>query len=71
MLGRCDAFVSIGTSGSVYPAADFVNSVRSRAHTVELNLEPSAGASLFAERHYGVASEIVPASVDKLLTRNG
>jgi NAD-dependent deacetylase len=71
VLGRCDLFVSIGTSGSVYPAADFVRSVRSRAHTVELNLEPSAGASLFVERHYGLASQIVPAFVDELLARKG
>jgi NAD-dependent deacetylase len=70
-LARCDVFVSIGTSGSVYPAADFVRSVGRRAHTVELNLEPSAGASLFAERHYGVASRIVPAFVDKLLAPDG
>jgi NAD-dependent deacetylase len=69
-LARCDTFISIGTSGSVYPAADFVRSVGSRAHTVELNLEPSAGASFFAERHYGVASQIVPAFVDKLLASN-
>jgi NAD-dependent deacetylase len=69
LLGRCDLFVSIGTSGSVYPAADFVRFVRSRAHTVELNLEPSAGASLFVERRYGLASQIVPAFIDELLAR--
>jgi hypothetical protein len=46
-------FVSIGTSGSVYPAADFVRSVGRHARRVELNLEPPAGAPLFTERHYG------------------
>jgi NAD-dependent deacetylase len=71
VLGRCDLFVSIGTSGSVYPAADFVRFARSRAHTVELNLEPSARASLFLERHYGPASQTVPAFVDTLLARKG
>ena len=68
-LAGCDLFVSIGTSGAVYPAAGFVQEARlgGRAHTVELNLEPSEGHSLFAERHYGPASEVVPAYVERLL----
>jgi len=67
-LVACDLFVSIGTSGSVYPAAGFVAEARAAgAHTVELNLEPSEGASLFAEALYGPATEIVPAFVEKLL----
>jgi len=32
-----------------------------------VNMEPSDGHSLFAERHYGPASEVVPAYVDKIL----
>lgn len=68
-LRRCALFVSIGTSGNVYPAAGFVEQARriARAHTVELNLEPSEGASLFAERHYGQASRLVPDFVARLL----
>ena len=68
-LLRCDLFVSIGTSGNVYPAAGFVQEAifRNRAHTVELNLEPSEGASLFAEKIYGPAGEVVPAFVARLL----
>ena len=70
-LDRCALFMSIGTSGNVYPAAGFVHHVRvsGRAHSVELNLEPSEGATLFAETVYGKASEVVPAYVEKLLTR--
>jgi len=70
-LQRCDLFVSIGTSGHVYPAAGFVQAVRQtgRAHTLELNLEPSKGASLFHDGHYGAASEVVPAFVEQLLSR--
>lgn len=61
-LERCDLFVSIGTSGNVYPAAGFVQTARSAgAHTVELNLEPSAQRSRFAEARHGKASELVPA----------
>ncbi len=67
-LNGCDLFVSIGTSGNVYPAAGFVAEARRRrAHTVELNLEPSEGYSHFAEKRYGAASEIVPAYVQELL----
>ncbi len=68
-LGRCGLFLSIGTSGNVYPAAGFVEEVRgwNRAHTVELNLEPSDGASHFAEAIHGPATEVVPAFVDRLL----
>lgn len=68
-LDRCDLFVSIGTSGNVYPAAGFIAQVRheARAHTVELNLEPSEGNSLFHGSILGPATEIVPSYVDKLL----
>lgn len=67
-LGRSDLFVAIGTSGTVYPAAGFVAEAQNAgAHTVELNLDPSEGASLFVEKHYGPATEVVPAFVDTLL----
>lgn len=72
-LDACDLFVSIGTSGAVYPAAGFVAEVRGKghAHTVELNLEPSEGASLFDEGRYGPATEVVPAFVEELLAGIG
>lgn len=61
-LADCDLFVSIGTSGAVYPAAGFVQSARmAGARTVEINLEPSLGARLFDEGVYGPATETVPA----------
>lgn len=67
-LANCDLFISIGTSGNVYPAAGFVDEARRRgAHTVELNLEPSVGQSLFQEQHYGPATVVVPHYVDALL----
>jgi NAD-dependent deacetylase len=70
-LQACDLFVAIGTSGHVYPAAGFVEMVRDtgRAHTVELNLEPSAVRSAFAELRAGQAGKTVPALVDELLER--
>ena len=67
-LADADIFIAIGTSGHVYPAAGFVHEARLQgAHTVELNLEPSQVGSEFAEKHYGLASEVVPAFVDRLL----
>jgi NAD-dependent deacetylase len=67
-LARCDLFMAIGTSGQVYPAAGFVKEASAAgARTVELNLEPSAVSSLFAERRSGPASRIVPGFVDELL----
>jgi NAD-dependent deacetylase len=66
-LEACGLFVSIGTSGNVYPAAAFVAAVRGRARTVELNLEPSEGARLFDEARHGPATEVVPAFVERLL----
>jgi NAD-dependent deacetylase len=69
LLMACDLFVSIGTSGNVYPAAGFVDMVRGlgRARRVELNLEPSLGQSLFDEGIYGRAGDIVPEFVNRLM----
>lgn len=69
-LAACGLFLSIGTSGNVYPAAGFVLGVRSSAagaHTAELNLEPSQGHSLFAEKIYGPATKLVPEYVSRIL----
>ncbi|QBH96150.1 NAD-dependent protein deacylase [Limnobaculum zhutongyuii] len=60
-IAEADYFIAIGTSGHVYPAAGFVRSARLYgAHTVELNLEESQVGSSFTEKHYGLASEVVP-----------
>ncbi|MDF2096350.1 NAD-dependent deacylase [Aquibaculum arenosum] len=68
-LVECDLFLSIGTSGAVYPAAGFVEEVRhqGRGHTVELNMEPSEGSRLFHEAQQGRATELVPRYVERLL----
>jgi NAD-dependent deacetylase len=67
-LMRADLFVSIGTSGAVYPAAGFVQTARYRGiRTLELNLEPSGGSVYFHESRLGRAGELVPAWVDEML----
>jgi NAD-dependent deacetylase len=64
----CDVFVSIGTSGAVYPAAGYVALAAAfEARTVELNLVPTDGIVPFDEVRAGRASEIVPAWVDEIL----
>ena len=69
-LRAADLFVAIGTSGNVYPAAAFVqDAARYGADTVELNLEPSATISDFADARFGKASEVVPAWVDEVLAK--
>ncbi len=67
-LSGADLFVSIGTSGAVYPAAGFVQTARHYgARTLELNLDPSAGSFLFEESRQGPASLLVPQWVEDLL----
>ena len=65
----CDLFVSIGTSGAVYPAAGFVQTARYvGAKTLEMNLEPSLGSVYFAETRIGAAGVLVPQWSEGLLT---
>ena len=67
-LARCTTFVSIGTSGNVYPAAGFASTARSAgARVVEINMEPSCNARVFHEGFYGPASREVPAWVETYL----
>ncbi|MBX7532554.1 NAD-dependent deacylase [Qipengyuania sp. 1XM1-15A] len=67
-LRRADLFVSIGTSGAVYPAAGFVRDAREMgAKTLELNLERSEGSYWFEESRQGRASKLVPEWVAEML----
>lgn len=71
-LVEADLFVSIGTSGAVYPAAGFVQTAKSAGIcTCEINLDPSENAYVFDERRYGQATELVPAWVDEVLAGRG
>ncbi len=67
-LQAADLFISIGTSGAVYPAAGFVQTARyCGAHCVEMNLEPSQGSIFFDESRMGRARDLVPEWVDEVL----
>lgn len=67
-LATAHLFVSIGTSGAVYPAAGFVAAARAAdIPTMEINLEPSENAALFDAARYGRASDVVPAWVTEMI----
>ena len=67
-LSQADYFISIGTSGNVYPAAGFVQIANQvGAKTIELNLEPSLGKNLFQTKIYGPASKVVPEFIEKFI----
>jgi NAD-dependent deacetylase len=67
-LDACDVFVTIGSSGAVYPAAGFVSAVRARARrggrpvrTIYVGPEEPDNAAMFDECRLGRAGEAVPA----------
>ena len=65
-LAECDVFVAIGTSGHVYPAANFLHTAkRYGAHTIGINLEPPENVQFFDEFIQGRAGEILPSVVQK------
>ncbi|XKM13516.1 NAD-dependent protein deacylase [Orbaceae bacterium ac157xtp] len=67
-IEEADYFISIGTSGHVYPAAGFVQIANQfDLNTIELNLEPSLKESQFKQKIYGSASKIVPEFVKQFL----
>ena len=69
-LENCDLFLSIGTSGQVYPAAGFVEVANAAgAHTVEINLEPSNVQDAFKEHQHGMAGQLLPKYLKTLLQR--
>lgn len=67
-ISGCDLFISIGTSGNVYPAAGFVQMAKhAGAQTLEINLEESAVAANFDRGVYGKAGDVLPVWVDGFL----
>jgi NAD-dependent deacetylase len=68
-LERCSIFLSIGTSGNVYPAAGFVSQIRPEAESIEINKEPSMVSGEFQEHRIGPASVEVPKFVREILKR--
>lgn len=72
-LDACDLFISVGTSGVVYPAAGFVAHAkgRGRARSIEVNLEPTPLTTMFDEQLAGPATKTLPGLVTRLLAEYG
>lgn len=67
-LQRCDVFLSIGTSGTVYPAAGFVQIAKlSGAQTIEINPETTENNQHFEQSIRKTASQAVPTWIDSFL----
>jgi NAD-dependent deacetylase len=71
LLRSCDLFVSVGTSGVVYPAAGFVQTAKYYgAKTIEINLDPIL-SNLHYDKHItGKAGTTLPLFVENLLNEN-
>ena len=68
LLKACDLFISVGTSGVVYPAAGFVQIAKlCGADTIEFNMEKTSNNLLFDRHIYGPAGTTLPQFVDELL----
>lgn len=68
LLRSSDLFVSVGTSGVVYPAAGFVQTAKYyRADTIEFTLEPTSNNFYFDKHVMGKAGITLPKFVDELL----
>lgn len=70
LLSGCDLFLSVGTSGVVFPAASFVQIAKyNGAQTYEFNLEPTSNNFYFDRHIFGPAGTTLPAFVDELLQK--
>jgi NAD-dependent deacetylase len=71
-VGRCDLFFSIGTSGTVQPAASFADQARSNgARVVVVNPDVSGFASRAQVLLQGPSGRILPALVEKAWPETG
>lgn len=68
ILNNVSIFISIGTSGNVYPAAGFARVAKANnAFNIEFNLSKTLQNTFFDKVVYGKASETIPEFVDNLL----
>ncbi len=67
-LVEADLFISIGTSGAVYPAAGFAEEAkRHGAHLIEANLKGTDISPVFDEHLEGPATKTIPELVERLI----
>lgn len=68
LLGQCDLFIAIGTSGHVYPAAQFVAMTAPTCRRIEINLSDTQISHQFDEHRIGPAGIEVPKLVEEILS---
>ena len=69
LLQNCDLFISVGTSGVVFPAAAFVQIAKQNgAETWEFNLENTSNNYYFDHHIFGPAGTTLPRFVNGLIT---
>lgn len=67
-LSDCDLFISVGTSGVVYPAAGFVQTAKYHgADTIEFNLENTSNNYMFDRHIFGKCGETLPEFTEELI----
>lgn len=67
-LEACDLFVSVGTSGTVYPAAGFADIAKAHgAETHQFNIDLPVGSERFDLCHLGNAAQLIPKWVEELI----
>ncbi len=65
---ECDVFMTIGTSGHVYPAAGLIDVAKQAgAHCIGINLEPPMNYDQHDEFHQGKAGELLPDFVEQII----
>src|SRR5262249_54652710 len=61
LVAQCDVFMSIGTSGLVWPAAQFAYDAKQRgASVIEINLEPTPLTRVADVSIQGRSGEVLP-----------
>ena len=65
-LENCEIFISVGTSGVVYPAAGFAREAH-RARRIEVNVQGTDISNFFHEHRLGPAGVEVPQLVKEIL----
>ncbi|MCR4317689.1 MAG: NAD-dependent deacylase [Planctomycetes bacterium] len=66
-LESCDALLIVGTSGYVYPAAEFiVIAKRSGARVIEINVEETPNAGFVDAKVLGKAGEMLPRILSRI-----
>lgn len=64
-IADCDLFITVGTSGNVYPVAGYVDIANDRgARTVLVNLEAPVNRNRYGQFYEGPAGVVLPRLLD-------